>query len=157
MQHRLRSFALAVAVAVVAAGALAACGGKSKGSAAPGPSASPAPTEPAPAAGPTDAELEALFGRSLDFFDAMAAAVESAGDDCPAMAKALDGVFTSHQALLTEVKAFEGNEDVDRKADAYMEQHKDRVQAAMTRVGEGLGACAGNADVAAVMQRFDEM
>lgn len=155
MQHRLRSFALAVAA--LTAGALAACGGTSKGGAtpAPGPAGSTAPTDPS--AGPTDAELEAMFGRSLDFFDAMATAVESAGDDCPAMARALDGVFTSHQALLTEVKAFEGNEDVDRKADAYMEQHKDRVQAAMARVGGGLAACAGDPEVAAVMQRFDEM
>ncbi len=111
----------------------------------------------APAAAPTDAELETLFGRTLDFLDEMAAAVATSGTDCKAMGAALESAFSRNEALLKQAKSLEGNAEVDKKADAYMEAHKDRMTAAMGKMGGGLQACADDPAVETAMKRFGDL
>jgi hypothetical protein len=160
----MRSIALSLSLALVA------CGGKSKPAPTTPPPdqvvvADPKPADPPPAtdgartpkATPSDAELEKLFAASLDFFDALGSVISQNQNDCSAMAKALDQVFTQHQSLLDEARAYKGNAEVDARADAYMDAHKDRLSAATGKMGAGLQACANDPDVAEVMKRFDDM
>ena len=157
----MRLFALPLVVA------LAACGGKSKPST---PPTAPAPviTEPEPTTAeptaegtgtptPSDAELDGLFARTLDFLDELATGVDANAKNCKLMATEIDRIFNKHQALLAEAKSFEGNTEVDQKADAYMLAHQDRVSASTSKMVQGMQACANDPDVQAVMKRFDEL
>src|SRR5688572_3877196 len=111
--------------------ALVACGGKSKPSTTPPTDPEPVVTEPGPTGGdpaavtpkatPSDAELDALFARSLDFFDELAVVLSANTGDCKKMATEIEGVFNRNQALLEEAKSYKGNPEVDQKADAYMQ------------------------------------
>ena len=118
------------------------------------PTTDPAPT---PAATPSDAELEAMFNETLGFFDALGTAIDANKANCPAMAKAIDGVFDSHRALLAKAKSFEGNQEVDAKADTFMEAHKDQVGESTGRMVGGMQACGEDPAVQASMKRFDEL
>lgn len=147
--------------------ALGACGGKKTSPTTPPPAtdpvakepapADPAPADPAPAATPSDADLDKMFATTLQFLDDMAAAISSNTKDCKAMAKGLEGVFDKHKDLLAQAKAMSGNKAVDEKADAYMAAHKDRVDAASMKIGQGLQGCAEDADIQAAMKRFEDM
>ncbi|MBK9036784.1 MAG: hypothetical protein IPL61_36965 [Myxococcales bacterium] len=125
----------------------------------PGPAVTDPTTDPAapPASTPSDAELEAIFAESVTFLEDLATAVDSNQASCPAMAQAITAVIDQHEPLLKRAKSFEGNQEVDAKADAYMDAHKDRVAAAAGKVGPGMQACAGDAEVQAAMARFDNM
>ena len=111
----------------------------------------------APSATPSDAELDVMFNETLTFMDALATAIDSNKSDCAAMAKAIDGVLDSHRPLLTKAKSLEGNQEVDAKADAFMEAHKDEVGASTGRMMGGMQACSSDPAVQASMQRFDTM
>ena len=163
---RAASLLLALSVALsVAAG----CGKKSsttpqpavENTAEPAGSVEPATTaEPAtPAARPTpsDAELDALFARTLEFLSQFADAVAQNEKDCKKMAAAMTAVFDANAALLAEAKAYEGNEEVDAKADAYMKAHEAQLEASMGKMMPGMQACSGDTDVQAAMERFDAM
>ncbi|HUQ03404.1 MAG TPA: hypothetical protein VM261_12965 [Kofleriaceae bacterium] len=115
------------------------------------------PTTKTPKATPSDAELEVLFARTLDFLDQFADAIAANESNCPKMATAMTGVFDAHKELLAQAKSFEGNEDVDAKVDAYMETHKPRVEAAMGKMMKGMQTCAGDPDVQKAMEGFDAM
>ena len=98
-----------------------------------------------------------MFAETLTFLDELAAAADSNKGACPAMAKALTAVFDAHAALLAKAKGLDGNQEVDQKADAYMEAHLDRVKGATGKLGPAMETCANDADVAAAMARFDSM
>jgi Skp family chaperone for outer membrane proteins len=145
---------------------VAGCGKKSSTTPTPVANAEPAepaqPAEPAevantPKATPSDAELESLFGRTLDFLDKFADAIANNEKDCSKMATAMTGVFDEHKTLLAEAKAYEGNAEVDAKVDAYMETHKPRVDAAMGKMMKGMQACAEDPEVQKAMESFDAM
>lgn len=157
----MRLFALSLVVA------LAACGGKSKPST---PSNAPVVTAPEPTSGeptagepatpkptPSDAELDALFARTLDFIDELAAGIDANVAACPKMATEIDRIFNKHQALLAEARSFEGNPEVDEKAATYIQAQGARAETASRKVKAGLDACQHDTDVQAVMKRFDEM
>lgn len=149
--------------------ALAACGKKSSttptdpavasgaGSASAGTTEPTDPATPAGKATPSDAELNAMFEQTLAFLSDMATAVGDNETDCKKMAVAIDAAMTKHQGLLAKAKTFEGNEEVDRRADEFMKAHEDEMVAAQGKMGAGLQACAGDPDVQKAMSRFDEM
>ena len=147
---------------------LAGCGKKSSttpqpvvADAQPTEPAQPAePAEPAtkaPKPTPSDAELESMFSRTLDFLDQFAGAIAANDKDCKKMASAMTAVFDKHKDLLATASEYSGNKEVDAKADAYMEQHKDRFEAAMTKMAPGMQACGGDPDVQKAMESFDAM
>jgi|GEM_PF-5349073 len=141
--------------------ALVACSKSKPAPSTPDPVVAAEPDTAGPADGtpkptPSEAELESMFERSLAFFEQLGTAIETNKNDCPQMAKALDQIFTDNMALLDEAKSYKGNTDVDAKADAYMEQHNDRLTAATTKMSNGMTACASDQAVQAVMRRFDE-
>ena len=124
------------------------------------PAGSPAPAEPAtPAAKatPSDAELDALFARTLQFLEQFASAIQANEADCKKMATAMSAVFDANKDLLAEAKSFEGNVEVDAKVDAYMEQHKPQFEAAMGKMMKGMQACGEDPDVKQAMESFDAM
>lgn len=125
---------------------------------APPPETTPPPAETkTPKATPSDAELETLFARTLDFLDQFADAIAANEGDCPKMATAMTGVFDTHKDLLAEAKSYEGNSEVDAKVDAYMETHKPRVEAAMGKMMKGMQACSNDPAVQKAMEGFDAM
>jgi hypothetical protein len=150
---------------ILTLGFVVGCGGK-KSDTTPAPAvasepatvpAEPAtPTEPATAATPSDAELDAMFTQTLAFLSDMATAVGSNEKDCAKMAVALDAVMTKHKDLLAKAKSFEGNAEVDRKADEFMSAHEGEMLAAQQKLGTGLQACAADPGVQKAMARFDE-
>lgn len=150
------------AVCVVAIATIA-CSKSKPATTPPPPDPTPTVTDPttdpaAPPAGtPSDAELEAMFAETVTFFEELGAAIDGNQASCPDMAKAITAVLDQHGPLLARAKSFEGNQEVDAKADAYMDAHKDQVAAAAAKVGPGMQACAGDADVQAAMARFDNM
>ena len=152
-------------LALTATFLLVACGGKSKPAPAPEPTlaedqtaAEPEPdADEAQAAMPSDAELEVLFGKSLDFLDALAAVIDTNAKDCHAMATAIDQLLTDNQAFVAEATRYKDNKEIDKKGDVYMDAHKDRLDAASTKMQPGLMACASDPDVQVVLQRLDEM
>lgn len=115
------------------------------------------PATPPPAATPSDAELEGMFEQTLVFIEDLGAAVDSNQANCGAMATAITAAIDKHQPLLAKAKQLEGNQEVDAKADAYMDAHKDRVTAAMTKVQPGMEKCGGDPAVQAAMAKFDNM
>jgi len=115
------------------------------------------PAQPTYKATPSDAELNAMFARTLAFLDQFANAVQANEADCKKMAKAMTTVFDANKDLLAEAKAYEGNKEVDAKVDAYMQEHKDRFDAAMGKMMKGMQACAGDQDVQQAMESFDAM
>lgn len=129
----------------------------------------PAPTEPAvtdagtdpapppPAATPSDAELEAMFEQTIVFIEDLSAAVDANLANCGAMATAITAAIDKHQPLLAKAKLLEGNEEVNTKADAYMDARKDRVGAAMAKVQPGMEKCGDDPAVQAAMAKFDNM
>ncbi|MBL8624591.1 MAG: hypothetical protein JNK64_25000 [Myxococcales bacterium] len=129
----------------------------------------PAPTEPAvtdagtdpatppPAATPTDAELESMFEQTVVFLEELSVAVDANQASCGAMATAITAAIDKHQPLLMKAKQLEGNQEVDAKADAYMDAHKDRVEAATGKLRPGLEKCGGDPAVQAAMAKFDNM
>ena len=163
--NRVTSLLPALCLALVV---LAGCGKKSSttpppvgNTAEPAGSVEPAtPAEPAPPAvkpTPSDAELDALFARTLEFLSQFADAVAKNEKDCKKMAAAMTAVFDANAALLAEAKAYEGNEEVDAKADAYMKAHEAQLEASMGKMMPGMQACSGDTDVQAAMERFDAM
>lgn len=160
--HRIASLLL-LSLGLMVAG----CGKKSDTTPQPVANTEPAPppepvqpAEPAtrtPKATPSDAELESLFARTLDFLDKFADAIAANEGDCPKMATAMTGVFETHKDLLAEAKAYEGNTEVDAKVDAYMETHKPRVEAAMGKMMKGMQACSSDPAVTKAMEGFDAM
>ena len=154
----MRFLALAFALALVA------CGGKSKPATTPTPDPAPAeptgePTgEPAattPKPTPSDAELEAMFAKTLELFETLGPAVEAAGQDCAKMATAMEGVLGQYESLLAEARSYEGNAEDDAKADAYFAERGDRLQKSLAKMGPGLSACSEDAEVKRVMARFE--
>jgi len=152
----MRIFAVALLIAALGCS-------KSKPATTPTPTPDPAVTSPTtdpaapPSATPSDAELDVMFNETLTFMDALATAIDSNKSDCAAMAKGIDGVLDSHRALLTKAKSLEGNQEVDAKADAFMEAHKEEVGASTGRMMGGMQACGQDPAVQASMQRFDTM
>ena len=154
-----------VSILVLSLGlALGACGKKSSTTpTAPDPVAKTEPTtpteptEPAKPGTPSDAELNAMFEQTLAFLGDMAKAVGDNEKDCKKMASAIDETMTKHMSLLQKAKSFEGNEDVDKKADEFMKAHESEMVAAQGKMGPGLQACAADPDVQKAMSRFDEM
>jgi hypothetical protein len=114
-----------------------------------------APPDKAYKATPSDAELKALFARTLEFLEQFANAVAQNEADCKKMAKAMTTVFDANQELLAEAKAYEGNQEVDAKVDAYMQANKDRFDVAMSKMMKGMQACASDTDVQKAMESFD--
>lgn len=112
---------------------------------------------PAPSATPTDAELDEMFGQTVVFLEDLGVAVDANQANCGAMATAITAALDKHQPLLAKAKQFEGNQDVDAKADAYMDAHKDRVMAATAKLQPGLEKCGGDPAVQAAMAKFDSM
>ncbi len=138
---------------------LGACGKKSS-STTPPPPTDPVAKAPAPAdptATPSDAELDKMFAQSLDFIDAVGDAMATNTGDCKAMAQALDGIFSANKDLQRKVKSYDGNAEVDAKADAYMTKQEARVIRAQAGMQKGAEACGKDPDFEAVMKRFDEM
>lgn len=129
----------------------------------------PAPTEPAvtdagsdpapppPAATPSDAELEAMFEQTIVFLEDLGTAVDANLASCGAMATAITAAIDKHQPLLAKAKQLEGNQEVDAKADAFMDARKDRVEAATKKLKPGLEKCGGDPAVQAAMAKFDNM
>lgn len=128
----------------------------------------PAATEPAvtdaskdpappPAATPTDAELEQMFEQTVVFLEDLGGAVDANQANCGAMAGAITAAIDKHQPLLAKAKQLEGNQEVDAKADAFMDAHKDRVEAATKKLQPGLEKCGGDPAVQAAMAKFDNM
>lgn len=144
---------------------LLACGGGNKAPdpEAPSPSGDPVVAEPAPpdpgqtggAPTPSQAELDAMFAKTLVFLEDMSVAVETNASNCAAMGPALDKVIDSHADLLALARKYEGNAEVDAKANQYMDAHKDRVEAATGKMG-GLQGCSQDPGVQAAMKRFEE-
>ncbi|MBK7075603.1 MAG: hypothetical protein IPH44_25265 [Myxococcales bacterium] len=115
------------------------------------------PATPPPAATPSDAELEAMFEQTLVFIEDLGTAVDANQANCGAMATAITAAIDKHQPLLAKAKLLEGNQEVDAKADAYMDARKDRVGAAMAKVQPGMEKCSGDPAVQAAMAKFDNM
>lgn len=114
------------------------------------------PAAPPPAATPSDAELEQMFADTLVFFEALGTAVDTNKADCAAMATAINGVLDQHEPLLRKAKTFEGNAEVDEKADAYMQAHEAQAKPAYQKLN-GAQACENDAGVQAAFKRFDTM
>lgn len=154
----MRSFVVSSALAL----ALLACGGKSKPAETtpPPPLTDPATTEPAttePAGAPTDADYERIFNLGLQFFDELGVSIEASGTDCKKMAAELDRLFAKYQPLNEDSKKLEGQPDFEKRMEAFMTQHEERVKAATAKIGAGMQACGDDAGVQAAMQRFDQM
>ncbi len=153
-----------IAVSLVAVAALA-CSKSKPASTTPPPPLTDKPAgdpppdtaAPPPAATPSDAELAPMFEETLVFIEALATAVDGAGSDCGKMAVAINGVIDAHQPLLAKAKTYSGNHEVDEKANAFMNAHKDRVEAATAKLAPGMGACSDDPQVQAAMAKFDEM
>lgn len=98
-----------------------------------------------------------MFARTLDFIEQFASAIATHEKDCKKMATAMIAVFDKHKDLLATAKEYSGNKEVDAKADAYMAQHNDRFEAAMTKMTPGMQACGEDPDVQKAMGSFDAM
>ncbi len=125
--------------------------------AAPVTDATTDPAPPPPSALPTDAELEAMFEQTIVFVEDMGNAVGDNLASCAAMATAISAAIDKHQPLLAKAKQLEGNQEVDAKADAYMDARKDRVEAATKKLQPGMEKCGGDPAVQAAMAKFDTM
>ena len=98
-----------------------------------------------------------MFEQTLVFIEDLGTAVDANQANCGAMATAITAAIDKHQPLLAKAKLLEGNQEVDAKADAFMEAHKDEVGASTGRMMGGMQACSSDPAVQASMQRFDTM
>lgn len=166
MSRPVRPLVLSLGFALLAS-ILASAGCGKKSSTTPQPAAEPAgsvepatpapPAEPAVKPTPSDAELNALFARTVEFLGQFADAVANNEQDCKKMAAAMTAVFDAHKDLLAEAKSYEGNTEVDAKADAYMKEHSPQVEAAVGKMMTGMQACAEDPEVQKAMEQFDAM
>lgn len=164
MSRPVRPLVLSLGFALLAS-ILASAGCGKKSSTTPQPAAEPAgsvepatpapPAEPAVKPTPSDAELNALFARTVEFLGQFAAAIFL--QSCSLFATAMTAVFDAHKDVLAEAKSYEGNTEVDAKADAYMKEHSPQVEAAVGKMMTGMQACAEDPDVQKAMEQFDAM
>lgn len=153
------------ALALAAALALTACGGKAKPASttpdvapAPAPAPAPAATKPEPgsyASRPVaDADVDALMGQAVAMFAAMGDAADQAGGDCGKLAAALEQIMGDHEAFIAEAKAWNGNAEMDRRGEEWMNSHQDEVMGPMMKVaGEGQ-KCASDPAFMAAMEKL---
>lgn len=129
-----------VLASIVLATAVAGCGAASK----PTPHATPAPTV-------SDAELEAQMKAAMTYLDELAQRTAAAGDDCAAVAAAIEDVTSRHHATIAIAGRFQNDVDLKARSDAWAAAHRDALDAAAAVLAAPMRACEGEPRVQAAL------
>lgn len=146
---------LVVALALVLA---AACGSKSTPApATPLPPTEPAATDPAPPATgdrPTDEAQDAMFEDHLVMMEEFGAAGAARKGNCPALAGDLNAIIDKHETTLAMARAWEGDEAIKARSQAYYDAREDRTKAAAEAFFNNVAMCENDEAVLGALNRL---
>ena len=102
----------------------------------------------------TDEEIARLTDRSLDAYERATVALEQAGDDCEAAARALRAIVRVDGAAIARAKLLSELPDLLARARPILEARAERTRDLTARMGAATSRCAAHPAVAGMLQHF---
>jgi hypothetical protein len=123
----------------------------SDGGAAPGDGAVDAAPLAAP---PTEAELDAALGKALDMARALGDIGAKHGEDCGALATAIDELISTNRPLFEELARYGADEATAARTQRWMAAHASDLDGAIARARPALERCRNDARIKAAFERL---
>lgn len=110
--------------------------------------------DPTPAAATiSDDELDALMRETVAYLGQVAAAVQGAGTDCPAMAAGIERVVDDHAALLERARTLD-DPSVEDRSEKWLDAHAAEVKPMFETLFEALEPCGQDPAVQAAVEKM---
>lgn len=119
------------------------------------PVASPSDGAVAPqAVPPTEAELDAALGRALAMARSFGEIGAKHGDDCGALAAAIEELVATNRPLFEELARYGADQATASRTQKWMAAHASDLDGAIAKARPALEKCRGDARIKAAFERL---
>lgn len=106
------------------------------------------------AAPPTEAELDAALGKALDMARALGDVGAKHGEDCGALATAIEELISTNRPLFEELARYGADEATAARTQRWMAAHAGDLDGAIARARPALERCRNDARIKAAFERL---